>query len=535
MSLPPLWVLILTQVDAGAALAVTEADGGLPARMEIESFDSPPSGASIMSIEAFDSSPQTPDAGSSPGSVGVESFAAPAEEVSTQVFGFVRALGSVDTQFDSYRDDPLPENVAELRGRAHVGADIKLSRSLRVRLETRGVMRAVTQRGWYRAKATFEPQIGDAFVDWYTEAVDLRVGYQVVTFGANPAFAPADMLNPRDLRESLLLGEPEDTKLANFAARALLNVGKIRLTAAYFPVFMPHRYNVFGQDEGFLQPDLGINPRDTFRVDESIEDDIQPRVLETERPRHFPWFGDVGLKGNTEVGETTVGASWVFAHEKIPQVHLDPELQRVLADQSAGRPPNEAASLSVQSRFGAGERLARGFYQRHHVLSLEASRLVKTAQVDADFSWVPAQTLVDDRFNPVRKMTFTWVLGVSQAEDSDLLYNFTYIGMAIPDVPTDELLLILEPSTARGAPRTAFLHGLIGTVGYRFLDRKLEASVRFAVEYRGFAVAPKFTYAYSDKLSLILAAEIYEGRRYSPFGYFTRNDQVIVGAQWSIF
>jgi hypothetical protein len=129
----------------------------------------------------------------------------------------------------------------------------------------------------------------------------------------------------------------------------------------------------------------------------------------------------------------------------------------------------------------------------------------------------------------------TWVLGVSQAEDSNLLYNLTYIGMAIPDVPTDTLLLILEPTTARGAPRTAFLHGLIGTVGYKFLDKKLEASVRFALEYRGFAMSPKLTYAYTDKLSLILAAEIYEGRKYSPFGYFDRNDQIVAGLQYSLF
>lgn len=521
-------------------IAVAQVDAGTPpdeARMEVESFDSP-SGASVMSIESFESEPTPVDAGTTPGAVravDVESFDAPEGAASTRVYGFVRMLGAVDTQFDSFRDDPLPENVAELRGRTHLGADIKLSDSLRLKLETRGVLRAVTQRGWYRSKATFEPQIGDAYVDLYTKAVDVRVGYQVVTFGANPAFAPADQLNPRDLRESLLLGEPEDAKLANFAARGLFTVGNAQLTAAYFPFFEPHRYNVFGQDEGFLQPDLGISPRQTFRVNESIEDDIQRRVLETERPRHFPWFGDVGLRGTTEVGETTVGASWLYAYEKIPQVHLDPELQRVLADQSVGRAPNEAAALSVQNRFGAGEQLARGFYQRQHVLSLEASRLVSSAQVDADVSFVPAQTLVDDRFNPVRKSTLTWVVGVSQAEDSDLLYNFTYIGMAIPDVAANDLLLILEPSTARGAPRTAFLHGLIGTVGYRFLDRKLEASVRFAVEYRGFAMAPKLTYAWSDRLSLILAAEIYEGRRYSPFGYFTRNDQIVVGAQWSLF
>lgn len=525
-----LFLLCVTQLpDAG--MPVDAEDAG--ARMEIEEFGDPsPSGSSVMSIESFDSSPTTADAGS-PGAVPVESFEAPEKGVTTQLYGFVRALGAVDTSFDSYRDDPLPENVAEFRGRAHLGADIRISDSLRAKIEARTVYRAVTQRGWRRAKASIDPMIGDAFVDWYSKNVDLRVGYQVVSFGANPVFAPADQLNPRDLRQSLLLAEPEDSKLANFAARANFEVGKVQLTAAYFPFFMPSRYNVFGQDEAFLQPDFGASM--PYRLDESIEDESQPRVLETERPRAFPWLGDLGLRATTNVKDVTVGASWVWAYEKIPQATLDPELQTVLADQAAGRPQNEAAVLSVQNRFNAGERLGRGRYQRQHAFSLEASTLVKSAQVDADVSFIPEQTLVDDQFNPVRLPTLTWVVGVTQAEDSDLLYNLTYIGMAIPGLSADQLLLILERSTARGAPRTAFLHGLIGTIGYRFLERKLEVSLRGALGDRGFAVAPKVSYQLSERVTGVVEAEIYEGAKYSVFGYFDRNDQILAGVQVSLF
>ncbi|MFL5321453.1 MAG: DUF1302 family protein [Myxococcaceae bacterium] len=519
-------LLIAVQLCAGQVDDAGVDAGAAAPKMDIEEFGAP--SGSPMSIDSFDASPG--DAGV-PSDVGF--FQNNASPSNTRLYGFFRGLGAVDTSFDSFRDDPLPENVAELRARAHIGADVKFSEALRAKLEARAIYRAVTQRGWQRPKATLEPMIGDAFVDLYTQKVDLRVGWQIVSFGANPVFAPADQLNPRDFRESLLLAEPEDLKLPNFAVRANFNIGKAEVTAAYFPFFEPDRYNVFGQDEAFLQPDFGQAL--PFKVDPSIEDQLQPRVLETQRPKAYPWEGDLGLRATTKVNEVTVGASWVWGYEKIPEVTLDPELARVLSDRAAGRPPNEAASLSVQNRFNAGEQLAHGRYQRQHVLSLEASTLFKSAQIDADLSYTPAQTLIDDQFNPVRLSTVTWVLGVTQAADSDLLYNVTYIGMAIPGVSADQLLLILEPSTARGAPRTAFLHGVIGTVGYRFLDRKLEATVRGAVEYRGFAVAPRVTYAFTERITGILEAEIYEGKKYSPFGYFDRNDQILAGVQLALF
>src|SRR6185295_12570394 len=134
----------------------------------------------------------------------------------------------------------------------------------------RALWRTGAERGLERAKASFEPMLGEAFLDLYTPRVDVRVGQQTLAFGANAAFAPTDILNPRDLRESFVLTEPEDAKLPVFAARALGDAGPLTLTAAWVPFFAPHRYTVFGQDEALLQPGLGVSL--PFEVDPSIED-----------------------------------------------------------------------------------------------------------------------------------------------------------------------------------------------------------------------------------------------------------------------
>lgn len=444
--------------------------------------------------------------------------------------GQLRLYGAVDTAFDSFGGEPLPENVAELRGHASVYADVELSSSVRLRLAPRAFYRAVTQRGGRRAKATWELLPPEAWVDVYGAKVDLRLGYQVVSFGANPLLSPADVLNPRDLRQWLLTVEPEDFKLPNLAARASADVGGWQVTGAWFPLFQPHVYDVYGQDLGLHDVALDVPQL----PDPSVEDRLQARILETERPADVPWPGDVGIRATRKVGAATLGASWSWTTEKLPQVTVDPELSAVLVDRAAGRVPSGASLLSLQQRFDGGERLWRGRYEKGHVLAAEASALVGPAQLDVDLAYSPAQTFVNDRFQPVRKQALTAVVGLSQAEDSELFYAVTWLGLAVPGVGAEELLVVLEPGTARGAPRWAFATGLLATAGYRALDRRLELSVRAALEMRGFGLAPRVAYQVSERVTVWASGELYQGESWSPFGLLGRNDQVMAGMQLSL-
>ncbi len=451
-----------------------------------------------------------------------------------QPFGVARAAFGVDTRFESMRGDPLAENVFDFLGRARLGADVKLTRAARLYLEGRLRWRAVSQRAFDRAKGDAELSLGETFADLYTSSVDFRVGNQIVAFGANAMFAPADVLNPRDLREGLVLSELEDVKLPALGARARGEYKKLRWQAAYFPFFQPHRYDVFGQDEALLQPGLDVAlPR---RPDPSIEDDLQPHLLETSHPKELGYLGDFGLELGTG-SAFRFSASWVWANEKLPQVRLDPELAAVLAASARGESPNPAAALSVQNRLLAGERLYTGVYQRQHIFSASGSFLLGPTQIDLDLGYSPRQTFFDARFAPVSKQAITWVAGVSPAEASDWFYAATYVGLAIPDVDAGQLLLLIEPSTAFGAARTAWLHLLVGQVGRRFRDGQLELSLRAAFEpiQRSYALSPRVKSYVLPRTQLWLAGELYQGPVYSPFGYYDRNDRVLIGVEQALF
>lgn len=481
-----------------------------------------PDAGALDDIEEFTPAPSAPP---------VESFAPPEPAQTTaRVFGFARGLFGLDAKFDPAPRDAYPENVADLRARAHLGVDVKLSERARVLVEGRALWRGTAAAGFGRAKATIEPSLGEAFVDLYSKYIDLRAGSQLLTFGANPAFSPADALNPRDLRESLLQGEPEDAKLPVLAVRAQGEVGVLGWQVAYVPFFAPHRFTVFGQDESLLQPGWGVALPQV--IDPSIEDELQPHLLETERPSG----GDLALRATCSIGKLKLGATWLWMAEKVPRMTFDPELQALLDAAARGAQPDPAVQLSVANRLRAGERLYTSRYIHHSVLAVDASRIVGPAQLDFDAS-VTGQTFYTDAFEPVRKTTLSWVLGVTQAEDSPWLYNVSYVGMAVLGIEAQELIAILEPGTARGVARTAFLHLLIATVSRKLLGDKVEVGGRLAFEpvQRSWAFGPRVTWRPWERVSFLLAAEISEGPRFSPFGYFGRNDQLLAGVQADFF
>lgn len=510
-----------TPSDPGA----TE-DGAPAAGADAEGAPAPDGGepAAALEVEAFEAAPAAP---------AVEEFAAAPAGPEGRAFARLAAELGVDTRFESPRKVALAENVFEARLRASLGLDVKLLERLRVVLEGRALFRAAAQRDFDRAKGVFEPLLGDAYVDLYTGPVDVRLGNQRIALGANAVMAPADVLNPRDLRESFLRAEPEDATLPVFALRLKGTLGRVEWLFAYAPFFTPSRYALFGQDEALMQPALAP-AFETDRVDPTIEDALQSRLLETEAPA--PFAGDVALHAAVP-GRVKVGFTWAWVNEKLPRVVLDPELKALLDDRGAGRPLDPALATSVQSRFEAGETLYRGSYLRQHVFSLEGSTLLGPVQVDADVAYSPRVTFVDPDFRPLSKPQLSWVLTASRGDSDWFNFSLTYLGLCVFDVAAQEQLVLLEPATAVGAARVAWLHLLVGGASVPLWEKRflLELRAAFEVVQRSLALAPRVVFQGVDGLEVFLAAEFFEGSPWSPFGYFSRNDKVVLGATWRPF
>ncbi len=487
---------------------------------------SPSKGAEHPStIESFSSSEEP----SSP----IASFTEPAAGPNARLYGHLRAQGGVDTRFDSIKGAAGAEDVVDGWLRGTLGVDVKVSDWVRAVVEGRFQVRGAAQRDLDRARGFFEPMLGEAFVDLYTKKVDVRIGNQRLALGANAALAGADALNPRDLREDFLLADPEDAVLPVFAVRGAGEIGTLDWLLAYAPFFTPNRFMVFGSDQALLQPGLALG-FDDRRVDPSVVPYGQERLLETQRPP--PFAGDLALRLRSR-GKVRIGASWVWMNEKMPRVVVDKELQAFLSAQSAGKPVDPATAASLSNRFQANETLFTGTYRRAHLLSLEASMLVGPGQLDLDVTYSPRQTFFDADLAPIDKPALTLVVGYSSAEQSDWVWAVQYLGLVIPDITAKEQVILIEPATAVGGARTAFLHLFVGQVGVVKLDDRLEVTVRGAFEpiQRSFAIGPKVIWRGFDRWDLWLAAEFYEGSPWSPLGYFGRNDQILAGARYELF
>jgi hypothetical protein len=486
-----------------------------------------------MQIESFEPVNERTDAGTTTTSTGFDQFGSAPSGPTVRFFSTLSGVTGLDTKFDSPRGAPLAENVWDGRLRIRVGTDVKLNDHVRVYLEGKAQLRWATERDFDRAKGFFEPMLGEAFVDFYSQNVDVRIGNQRIPLGANPVGSPADVLNPRDFREGFLNAEPEDAVLPVFAVKLSGQVNKLAWTAAYVPFFTPSKFDLFGQDEALLQPSLAP-ALPTKSIDPSIEDGLQQHLVQSKVPA--PFAGDVALRV-VHQGPVKIGASWAWINEKLPQVFIDPELATVMAQQAKGQRVDPATALSVENRLAAGEQLFRGVYARQHVFSAEASALLGPVQLDADLSYSPRQTFFDIQFAPISKSALTFALAISQAKDSPLLYGLSYVAMVIPDIKATEQIALLEPATAAGAPHTAFFHLFAGNISYpvwhdRFL---LEVKALFEPVQLSFALSPRVTWQAVEGLKVFVAGEVWSGNPYSPFGYFARNDKVLLGARYELF
>lgn len=527
MIAPLLALALLASPDAGTVAV----DAGAPAGLDAGSLAVQPdagavevdAGPPIAAAPAIEASPPPPLDFTSPSAM--------------RVWAELRTRLALDTNFESRPDEPLAENVAELQSHARVGAEAEFGERARLQAEVRLWHRAVEQRSppgetflllnGAHAKATYEAFAGESFLDLYTRYVDLRFGNQVLSFGANAAGAPADVLDPLDLREGFLFADPTDFKLPVLAARARGTLRGFDWTVAYAPFFEPDRYDLYGQDQALVQPGLNAQLPRMALLTRAQEDRAEQPLLETDRPRDLPQEGDLGLRLTRRLtDDVTVGADYVISREKIPRIDVDPELARFLAE-GAGAPYSDpATSLSISQRLGAGEQLLHGSYPRFAVGEVEASALVGPVQVDADLGYSASRLYVTRDLQPTEQPTGTGVLTVSDARGTDLTLAGTATVLWIRDIPRGQELALLDAPGAGAQAHDAWDPFLAAVAGYRWLQGRLEGEVRgiFDARQRSYAAGGRATWNFDDHVHLSAGYVHFNGAQQSPLGYWRRND-----------
>ncbi|TVQ22850.1 MAG: hypothetical protein EA382_11250, partial [Spirochaetaceae bacterium] len=109
-----------------------------------------------------------------------------------------------------------------------------------VELGYRGTDVDVLLNPWFEIAPDSGPKIGmrEAYLDYYTDFVDLRVGKQIIIWGKADGLAITDIVSPKDLT-NFLIPDFRELRLGVIAARANAYIGPAVVELIYVPVFSP--------------------------------------------------------------------------------------------------------------------------------------------------------------------------------------------------------------------------------------------------------------------------------------------------------
>lgn len=205
--------------------------------------------------------------------------------------------GHVSAMVDAFPDlgaEPGAQAVAELRTRLFLEHQRQFGE--RVRLLVSGYLDAATRRGCCaspslrRSAAVVRP--GDVYLEFKSDAFDVRAGMSRVVWGRLDEFQPTDVVNPIDLTRFLLEGRSE----------ARLSVGMVRAR-----VFLPKNSTL----EAIAVPGFRAS-----RFDQLAEES-SPFNLTTDEGRlkaatttAVPAFGAATFQGGARFTTTTARVDW---------------------------------------------------------------------------------------------------------------------------------------------------------------------------------------------------------------------------------
>ncbi|MBM4371146.1 MAG: hypothetical protein FJ098_05805, partial [Deltaproteobacteria bacterium] len=247
--------------------------------------------------------------------------------------------------FDTWHEGK-GEHVFENRLKADLFTDVRFLDGARIYLEGRLTHYVVGENAgaatWTLAnsrgvKTRAEVELREAFVFYPNRWINVRVGNQVVRWGAGQFQKPMDVLNPTDLREGLM-SDLETPQIPVPMVHLDRSFGPVNLAAVWIPFFVPNRVNMFGHDfspAGAMaaHPDLpgaagiaGIMGTMAELLHPSLEDRVQPLLAASDPPPDDLGGSQLGFRAQGRFGPVDLGLTYFWGWDKFPTVHLNTEL-----------------------------------------------------------------------------------------------------------------------------------------------------------------------------------------------------------------
>ncbi len=269
-------------------------------------------------------------------------------------------------------------------------------------------------------QAEVEPRLGDLFVSGRAGPWLFRFGNAVASWGVSDFTRPADIVNPRDFRLGPVAGAEEAT-----LSVPMLDATWVRGPAAWqflvVPFFVPHRADVYGSDYAIAQPSSALGELIPLGligavIDPSLDELVQPLLIQTERPDEVPANVSLGSRLVLSGAGLDVGVGYFWGWDRTPRVDVNPALVELLGAPNPGAFVG-GSLFSPELLEGAtgllqGEPLLLSRYERRQTVTLDAVRYFGGVGVRAEAAFSPERTFYLESLESVRRAGLSAALGV---------------------------------------------------------------------------------------------------------------------------
>ncbi|MBI5611389.1 MAG: hypothetical protein HY902_21130 [Deltaproteobacteria bacterium] len=454
---------------------------------------------------------------------------------------------------DSAAEDP-GEDVLVQRNRLDLDVQHPVSAALRVHLAGRlGHRASVGHRpgAWTPAWTSKGPDFGvryDAVADLREAnlranwgALALTVGRDVVRWGGLELQSPFAVVCPMDFSQGLagMLAAPDEPPLLPATMLRLeAPLGPGQLDALFLPFFEQHRFSPFATDAAMVRPGLGpelpavlasqLRGMD-LRLDRSLSESL---MLALAPPSATPLDGSVGLRWSTQAGQADVALTALWLWDRMPELHLDPDLALLLSrSYAAGFDATKLVALYAEPDFAAAAArakgktwadLARATWHRRALLGGELQwEIADGWVVRADAAWTDQKVLLDTQFQPVLSGMVQAGAGLEHGVGGrvtllgELTWDWAY------GAPRDRTLLLAARHTLR------LTAGALARLG-EAEDWTAQIAGFYGISLRDWALAPRLTYQFAERWRAGLGAIVQGGPSNTLGGMLAADDQVLV-------
>lgn len=326
-----------------------------------------------------------------------------------------------------------------------------------------------------------EAALREAYLQWRWDGWGASVGQRLLAWGKNELGAPADGINPLDLRydPTALFVAPRLARVPVFMLTGHYTWGHgARVEAVVQPFFVPNRIFLGGHDNAALVADpagsqLFLLAMGSFGA--TARDLLQQAAVGTDIPGAAPSDSTVALRGSAHLADWDFALTGIYGWNRTPITRIDGTAQVLL--QATPAQINAAPQLYLAALLGlaqSGNSLVTVTYQRLWQLALEGEGPVGPLMLRWDVGWAPDQLHLTRAFSAASGHSLRGVVSADYAAGERWLLAVASTVQAVYAPGRSAPLLALETSSSKLPPWAVGWSWLVSG-RYTWPDAHLEA------------------------------------------------------------